>query len=124
MTGLDAEPLAASPAIRPADLDALAGSLSARDKMGSCSRTSRPAQAVRQLAAEIDTAATRIHSLVAAVKGFTYVNQQATLQPIAIGRGLADTVTVLAIEGEGEVGRGRRARRRRTCRRSTATAAS
>ena len=44
-------------------------------------------QTVRQLATEIDTAATRIHSLVAAVKGFTYVDQQATLQPIAIGAG-------------------------------------
>jgi signal transduction histidine kinase len=52
-------------------------------------------QAIRQLVGEIDMAASRIHSLVAAVKGFTYVNQQATLQPIAIGRGLSDTVTVL-----------------------------
>jgi signal transduction histidine kinase len=50
---------------------------------------------VRQLVTEIDTASSRIHTLVAAVKGFTYVNQQATLQPIAIGRGLADTITVL-----------------------------
>ena len=52
-------------------------------------------QSVRQLAEEIETAAERIHSLVAAVKGFTYVNQQATPQPVSIGRGLADTVTVL-----------------------------
>lgn len=52
-------------------------------------------QSVRELATEIDTAASRIHSLVAAVKGFTYVNQQATLQPVAIGKGLADTITVL-----------------------------
>jgi len=44
---------------------------------------------------EIETAATRIHTLVAAVKGFTYVNQQATLMPIAIGQGLSDTITVL-----------------------------
>jgi signal transduction histidine kinase len=50
---------------------------------------------VRQIAAEIDAAASRIHALVTAVKGFTYVNQQATLQPIAIGRGLSDTITVL-----------------------------
>lgn len=50
---------------------------------------------IRQLTSEIDTAATRIHQLVAAVKGFTYVNQQATLQPIAIGKGLSDTITVL-----------------------------
>jgi signal transduction histidine kinase len=50
---------------------------------------------VQQLAAEIATSATRIHSLVQAVKGFTYLNQQATLQPIAIGQGIVDTVTVL-----------------------------
>ena len=50
---------------------------------------------IRALASEIDTAATRIHQLVAAVKGFTYVNQQATLQPIAVGKGLSDTITVL-----------------------------
>jgi signal transduction histidine kinase len=51
--------------------------------------------AARQLASEIDTAATRIHTLVAAVKGFTYVNQQGTLMPVAIAQGLTDTVTVL-----------------------------
>ena len=50
---------------------------------------------IRELTSEIDTAATRIHQLVAAVKGFTYVNQQATLQPIAVGKGLTDTITVL-----------------------------
>src|SRR6185436_3201941 len=52
-------------------------------------------QNIRRLAAEIHTAASRIHTLVAAVKGFTYVNQQATPQPVAIDRGLSDTVTVL-----------------------------
>ena len=61
-------------------------------------------RAVRQLATEIDTAASRIHSLVAAVKGFTYVNQQATLQPIAIGRGLVRHDDRAAIEGADEVG--------------------
>ncbi len=50
---------------------------------------------VRRLADEICTAAQRIHALVDAVKGFTYVDQQATLTPVAIGRGLADTITML-----------------------------
>jgi signal transduction histidine kinase len=50
---------------------------------------------IRQLVAEIDTAATRIHSLVTAVKGFTYVDQQTVPKPVAIGQGIADTVTVL-----------------------------
>jgi signal transduction histidine kinase len=52
-------------------------------------------QVVRRLASEIHMAASRIHHLVDAVKGFTYMDQQSTLQPIAIGRGLSDTVTVL-----------------------------
>jgi signal transduction histidine kinase len=79
---------------RPADLDAIA-TLVGADKIGAVLEHIATGQSVRQLAEEIETAATRIHSLVAAVKGFTYVNQQATLQPVTIGRGLADSVTVL-----------------------------
>jgi len=50
---------------------------------------------VRQLAAEIEAAASKIHTLVAAVKGFTYMDQNTVATPVAIGQGLADTVTVL-----------------------------
>jgi signal transduction histidine kinase len=91
--GVDVEPLAAS-GFQPADLDRLTA-LVGPDRMGTVLEYVSTGQSVRQLAAEIETAATRVHSLVAAVKGFTYVNQQATLQPIAIDRGLSDTVTVL-----------------------------
>lgn len=49
----------------------------------------------RRLAEEIETAASRIHSLVVAVKGFTYMDQATALQPVDIGRGIADTLTVL-----------------------------
>jgi signal transduction histidine kinase len=93
IAGVDVEPLVAA-GIAPDDLEALAGTLPA-DKLQIVLSHLSSAQNVRQLAGEIETAAGRIHSLVAAVKGFTYVNQQATLQPIEIGRGLADTVTVL-----------------------------
>ena len=93
IAGVDVEPLVAA-GIAPDDLEALAGTLPA-DKLQIVLSHLSSAQSVRQLAGEIETAAGRIHSLVAAVKGFTYVNQQATLQPIEIGRGLADTVTVL-----------------------------
>ena len=93
MAGVDADPLLES-GFRLAALDRLV-SLVGRDKAGIVLAHMASAQAVRQLATEIETAASRIHSLVAAVKGFTYVNQQSTLQPIAIGRGLSDTVTVL-----------------------------
>jgi len=50
---------------------------------------------VRKLAAEIETAATRIHTLVAAVKGFTYMDHNTVPQPVAIGQGLSDTLTIL-----------------------------
>ncbi|GLC24895.1 ATP-binding protein [Roseisolibacter agri] len=50
---------------------------------------------VRRLADEICSAASRIHALVDAVKGFTHMDQQATLKPVAIGRGLSDTITML-----------------------------
>ena len=49
----------------------------------------------RRLASEIETASARIHSLVAAVRGFTYMDQSNVPAPIAIGQGLLDTVAVL-----------------------------
>src|SRR4029078_1092588 len=93
VTGVDAGPLLES-GVHLEALDRLV-SQGRRDKVGILLAHMASAQAVRQLATEIETAASRIHSLVAAVKGFTYVDQQSTLQPIAIGRGLSDTVTVL-----------------------------
>src|SRR5262245_32937346 len=50
---------------------------------------------VQRLAAEIETAATRIHTLVAAVKGFTYMDHNTVPQPVAIGQGLSDTLIIL-----------------------------
>jgi signal transduction histidine kinase len=50
---------------------------------------------VGKLAAEIETAATRIHTLVAAVKGFTYMDHNTVPEPVAIGQGLSDTLTIL-----------------------------
>ena len=52
--------------------------------------------AVRQLAGEIHAAASRVHELVAAVKGFTYMDQAAMPKPVDLARGLSDTVAVLA----------------------------
>jgi signal transduction histidine kinase len=90
--GVDVSVLA-NAGIQPGDLDSL-GPLDG-STLGVVIAHVSTGLTVRQLGDEIDTAASRIHSLVDAVKGFTYVNQQATLQPIAIGRGLSDTVTVL-----------------------------
>jgi signal transduction histidine kinase len=91
--GVDVEPLVAA-GFTSEDIEALARMMPP-EKVGVILAHVSSAQSVRQLAADIEMAAARIHSLVAAVKGFTYVNQQATLQPIGIARGLADTVTVL-----------------------------
>ena len=91
--GVESEALARS-GLEPAALDTLASAVGAH-QVGAVLAHESAQRAVRQLAREIETAATRIHTLVAAVKGFTYVNQQATLMPIAIGQGLADTITVL-----------------------------
>jgi signal transduction histidine kinase len=91
--GVDTEPLARS-GVQPADLDALARVVGG-ERVAAVLAHEAAQRSARQLAGEIETAATRIHTLVAAVKGFTYVNQQGTLMPIAIGQGLSDTVTVL-----------------------------
>jgi signal transduction histidine kinase len=49
----------------------------------------------RLLASEVEIAAHRIHSLVAAIRGFTYMDQTKVPSPVDIGRGLADTLAVL-----------------------------
>jgi signal transduction histidine kinase len=91
--GLDATPLVEA-GLAPADFDQLREVVGAPNVMPVLAQLAA-SLSVRQLVTEIDTAASRIHTLVTAVKGFTYVNQQATLQPISIDRGLADTITVL-----------------------------
>ena len=91
--GLEVESLVET-GFTTADLDAL-GALVGLDKCRTVLDYLATTLTIRQLTSEIDTAASRIHQLVAAVKGFTYVNQQATLQPIAIGKALLDTITVL-----------------------------
>jgi signal transduction histidine kinase len=91
--GVPVEELAAS-AFAPADLDALAARIGP-DKLAPVLSHIAAGQTVRRLAQEINMAASRIHALVDAVKGFTYMDQGSAMKPIAIGRGLTDTVTVL-----------------------------
>jgi signal transduction histidine kinase len=50
---------------------------------------------VRSLALEIERAAYRISDLVTAVKGFTYMDQATTPQPVDVGEGLLNTLAVL-----------------------------
>jgi signal transduction histidine kinase len=51
--------------------------------------------ATRSLARDIETAASRVYELVAAVKGFTYMDRETVARPMDLRTGLADTVTVL-----------------------------
>ncbi|MGE5715963.1 MAG: ATP-binding protein [Acidobacteriota bacterium] len=55
-----------------------------------------------QLASEIEAAASRIHNLVAAVKGFTYVDQATMPKPVDVGQGLSDTLAVLNAKARGK----------------------
>ena len=48
-----------------------------------------------QLASEIGMAAGRIYTLVAAVKGFTYMDQATMPKPVDLAQGLSDTLAVL-----------------------------
>jgi signal transduction histidine kinase len=51
--------------------------------------------ATYQLASEIEAAASKIYNLVAAVKGFTYMDQATMPKPVDVGQGLTDTLAVL-----------------------------
>jgi signal transduction histidine kinase len=50
---------------------------------------------VRSLASEIQDAAVRISGLVAAIKGFTHMDQAAVAEPVDLNQGLSNTVAVL-----------------------------
>jgi signal transduction histidine kinase len=77
-----------------AALDELAAALDATT-LPKAVRYIATVRTVRQIAAEIETAASRIYGLVSAVKGFTHMDQASVPKPVDIGRGIADTLTVL-----------------------------
>jgi signal transduction histidine kinase len=58
-------------------------------------RSLAAAERTRRLTSDIEAATGRIHALVAAVRGFTHVDQSGVPSTVAIGKGLADTVAVL-----------------------------
>jgi signal transduction histidine kinase len=84
-----------------AELDALAATVGG----GALDATLRWLSAgcmVRALSREIETAATRIHDLVAAVKGFSFMDRALTTEPVDIRRGIADTLTMLGAKIRGK----------------------
>lgn len=88
-----AGPLAETPVTLPA-LDGLAEALDG-EVLNAAVRWIAHGCATRSLARDIETAASRIHDIVAAVKGFTQMDRETVAQALDVGQGLADTLTVL-----------------------------
>lgn len=91
--GLSADALVDS-AITVETLDQLATALSG-DSLRIALELLVAESAAHQLVDEIQASASRIHKLVAAVKGFTYMDQATQVKPVDIGQALTDTIVVL-----------------------------
>jgi signal transduction histidine kinase len=89
----DAEALADTPVTLEA-LDELATAVQG-PALDAVLRWAAAGCAVRSLAAEIQESGMRISSLVAAIKGFTHMDQAMVAEPVELGAGLANTVAVL-----------------------------
>jgi signal transduction histidine kinase len=57
---------------------------------------------LRTLSQEIESAATRIHDLVGAVKGFSYMDHAPSAEPVDVSRGIADTLRMLGGKTRGK----------------------
>jgi signal transduction histidine kinase len=82
-------------------LDDLAAALAA-DKLRVALRWVSAGCAVRGLVRDIERAASRVHTLVTAVKGFTYMDQAATPEPVDVRKGLTDTLAVMGAKARGK----------------------
>ncbi|HMB89596.1 MAG TPA: ATP-binding protein [Rhodothermales bacterium] len=76
-------------------LDQLADALSA-DTLRTALRWVAAGCTVRSLAQDIERAASRVHELVSAVKGFTYMDHATMPEPVDVSKGLRDTLAVMA----------------------------
>jgi signal transduction histidine kinase len=82
-------------------LDALAAVISG-DQLRASLRWMAAGCTVRSLARDIERAASRVHTLVSAVKGFTYMDQASAPEPVDIAKGLTDTLAVLGAKARGK----------------------
>jgi signal transduction histidine kinase len=101
--GLDpgpAEELARTPATFDA-MEKLAGALQGKTLEAALNWIAGGC-AARSLVVDIERAATRIHGLVAAVKGFTHMDRAPVLEPVDMPRGLVDTVAILDGKARGK----------------------
>ncbi len=76
-------------------LDELAGTLSG-EKLSATLRWVAAGCTLRGLARDIERAASRVHALVSAVKGFTYMDHAKAPEPVDVAKGLTDTLALLA----------------------------
>jgi signal transduction histidine kinase len=74
-------------------LDRLAASLSG-PAFDAALRAIAAGCATRALASEIQSAVSRVHQLVSAMKGYSYMDQAATRTPVDLSKNLADTLAV------------------------------
>ena len=100
MDGTLAEELARTP-VTTGDLDTLARALS-DGKLDAVLRWIAAASSARALVVDIERAASRIHKLVSAAKGFTHMDRSPDLEAVEIIRGLSDTIALLAGRARGK----------------------
>ncbi len=96
----DAGPLAET-GITLQTLDGLVRSLQGQE-LSAALRWLAAGSLTRQLADEIELAASRISSLVDAVKGFTHMDLNATAGPVDVGAGLTQTLAIHAGKARGK----------------------
>lgn len=76
-------------------LDTLAASASGK-KLEAVLRWLSALATIQSLVRDIENASSRIHDLVSAVKGFTYMDHGSAPEPVDVKKGLIDTITMLA----------------------------
>jgi len=80
--------------LRLDELDGLATALPGQ-ALGPAVRWVASGAAARQVAREIESAIGRVHDLVGAVKGFTFMDREGVPAHVDVARGLADTIAML-----------------------------
>src|SRR6476620_1192703 len=55
---------------------------------------------VRSLTQDVERAASRVHELVSAVKGFTYMDHAPSAEPVDLAKGIADTLAVMGAKAK------------------------
>jgi signal transduction histidine kinase len=94
-------PTLADTAVSLGILDELSEALSG-DKLRAALRWVAAGCTVRGLARDIERAASRVHALVSAVKGFTYMDQATAPEAVNLTKGLSDTLAVMAAKARGK----------------------